>query len=88
MQNMTAFFQKNKKSVLTVLGLVVVLVLVKQIFFKPAVISVVGTASMTAKPARVEMLVTKVDSNPDPVLAIAAGENGVKNRKLQILHPK
>lgn len=53
------------------------LVVAKMVFFKSAVISVVGTGQVTATPDKVEMLVTKVDSNPDPVLAINAGESSI-----------
>ena len=75
--NATTFFNKNKKVILTILVILGALVLVKTVFFRPAVISVVGVGKLTAKPAKVEMLVTKVDSNPDPILAILAGEESV-----------
>ncbi|MBT3249640.1 MAG: SIMPL domain-containing protein [Candidatus Pacebacteria bacterium] len=77
MQTLTNFFNQYKKIILTTLVVIGSLFLVKAIFFKPAVISVVGTGSLTAKPDQVEMLVTKVDSNPDPVLAIMAGEESI-----------
>lgn len=75
---LNGFFQ-NKKLLWTILAVVGGLVLIKTIFFKPAVISVVGTGEMTAKPAQVEMLVTKVDSNPDPVVAINVGEESISD---------
>jgi uncharacterized protein len=77
MQNLTVFFSKNKKTIWTTLLIFGVAIVVKTIFFKSAVISVVGTGRLTAKPDQVEMLVTKVDSNPDPVLAIMAGEESI-----------
>lgn len=77
MQNLTVFFTKHKKLILTLLVVVGTAWAVKAIFFKPAVISVIGTGRLTAKPDQVEMLVTKVDSNPDPVLAIMAGEESI-----------
>lgn len=78
-QNLTTFYYKNKKLITTILIVLGALFLVKTVFFKPAVISVIGTGHLTAKPAQVEMLVTKVDSNPDPVLAIMAGEESIIN---------
>ncbi len=71
------FFNQYKKIIITVLVVISVGLLAKNIFFRPAVISVVGTGKLTAKPAQVEMLVTKVDSNPDPILAIMAGEESI-----------
>lgn len=77
LQNTKFYFAKYKKILLSLLVIVGGLLLIKTLFFKPAVISVVGTGTLTAKPAKVEMLVTKVDSNPDPVLAILAGEESI-----------
>lgn len=76
-KNFKAIFQKNKNVLFTILIVFAALLLVKQVFFKPAVISVVGTGRLTAKPAQVEMLVTQVDSNPDPVVAVSNGENSI-----------
>lgn len=78
-QNSTAFFNKNRKLISTVLAFLGVVVFIRTVFFKPAIISVVGTGVLTAKPVQVEMLVTKVDSNPDSVLAIMAGEESINN---------
>lgn len=77
MTKVIAFFQKNKKLIFTFLIIFGAVWLIKLVFFKPAVISVVGVGTLTARPAKVEMLVTKVDSNPDPVLAIMAGEESI-----------
>ncbi len=77
MQNTTAFFHNHKKAISIVLAILGAIVLIKMIFFKSAVISVIGTGRLTAKPDKVEMLVTRVDSNPDPILAIMAGEESV-----------
>lgn len=71
------FFRSNAKAILIVSSLVIIVVLVKLIFFRPTVISVIGTGRLTAKPAKVEMLVTQVDSNPDPVIAIIDGEESI-----------
>lgn len=72
-----SFFKKHKALVISILSLIALLVAVKMIFFKPAVISVVGTGRLTAKPDQVEMLITRVDSNPDPILAINNGEDSI-----------
>ena len=77
LQNAVDFFTNNKKVIVKVLVFLVAAFFIKATFFKPAIISVVGTGRLTAKPAQVEMLVTKVDSNPDPVLAIIAGEESI-----------
>ena len=76
-QKVKAIFQKNKKFIVPILIVIGALFLVKQIFFRPAVIAVVGTGRLTAKPAKVEMLVTQVDSNPDPVVAVSNSENSI-----------
>lgn len=78
-QGLNTFFYAHKKLIMAILVVFGALFLVKTVFFKPAVISVIGTGHLTAKPAQVEMLVTKVDSNPDPVLAILAGEESIIN---------
>ena len=77
MTQVRSFWQKNKKW-LTIAGVVLVaLFLIKIVFFQSAVISVVGTGEVTATPAQVEMLVTRVDSNPDPVVAIMNAEESI-----------
>ncbi len=48
--NATTFFNKNKKVILTILVILGALILVKTVFFRPAVISVVGVGKLTAKP--------------------------------------
>ena len=77
MTSLFSFIQKNKKIISTFIIIFGAAWLIKLVFFKPAVISVVGVGTLTAKPAKVEMLVTKVDSNPDPVLAIMAAEESI-----------
>lgn len=77
MQTLINFFYKYKPVIISVAVVLGSLLLIKALFFKSAVISVVGTGTLTAKPSQVEMLVTKVDSNPDPVLAILAGEESI-----------
>ena len=77
MTSLFSFIQKNKKIISTFIIIFGAAWLIKLVFFKPAVISVVGVGTLTAKPAKGEMLVTKVDSNPDPVLAIMAAEESI-----------
>jgi len=50
----------------------------KQLFFKPAVITVIGQGKLSVTPAKVEMTVTRVDSSIDPVVAVNQGENSTK----------
>ena len=76
-QKITALFQGRKNLLVNILLVIGVLFLVKQFFFRPAVIAVVGTGRLTAKPAKVEMLVTQVDSNPDPVVAVSNSEKSI-----------
>ena len=76
-QRIKTLFQKNKNFFVTALLIIGALFLVKQIFFRSAVITVVGTGRLTAKPSKVEMLVTQVDSNPDPIVAVSNSENSI-----------
>jgi uncharacterized protein YggE len=77
-QKFKSFFQTNKNRFIAVFIIVGTLFLLKQIFFQSALISVVGTGRLTAKPEKVEMLVTQVDSNPDPVIAVSNSEKSIE----------
>lgn len=76
-QKIKSFFQTNKSIFFTIFAVLGALFLIKQIFFKSALISVVGTGRLTVKPEKVEMLVTQVDSNPDPVVAVSNSERSI-----------
>jgi uncharacterized protein YggE len=78
MQNLSAFFQRYKKIIISLLLILGGAFLLKQLFFQSAVISVVGEASIKASPAQVEMLVTRVDSDANPVAAVASGDASVE----------
>lgn len=73
------FLQKNKKTLGILVAIVVALFFINKFFADPAVITVVGTGRLTAKPAKVEMLVTQVDSNPDPMVAVSSSEQSIEN---------
>lgn len=72
------FFSTYRKQILIGLGALLALLLVKQVFAKPAVITVVGSGKLQVPPAKVEMMVTRVDSSIDPVVAINQGESNTK----------
>lgn len=69
---------RYKKIMLVVFGGVALFYLLQQFFFKPAVITVVGTGKLQVAPAKVEMTVSRVDSSVDPVVAVNQGENNTK----------
>ncbi len=73
------FLQKNKKTLGILAAIVVALFFINKFFADPAVITVVGTGRLTAKPEKVEMLVTQVDSNPDPMVAVSSSEQSIEN---------
>lgn len=72
------FLAKNKKMVISLISLALVLFLAKQLFFQPAAITVIGNGKLQVAPAKVEMTITRVDSSVDPVVAVNQGENNVK----------
>ena len=47
-------------------------------FVSKAMITVVGTGKLQVVPAKVEMIVSRVDSSVDPVVAVNQGENNTK----------
>lgn len=51
--------------------------LLKTVVFPPTAISVLGVGELSAAPASVEMLVTRVDSNPDTVVAVSQSEDSM-----------
>lgn len=72
------FFSRYKKALLTLLAFAAVFFLIKQFFFQSASITVVGNGKLQVAPAKVEMVVTRVDSSVDPVVAVNQGENNTK----------
>ena len=72
------FFSMHKKNLLIAGVVVLALFLARQFFFKPAVITVVGSGKLQVVPAKIEMTVTRVDSSADPVVAVNQGENNTK----------
>lgn len=88
-QNNSYIPQKNKqklylqlgdlfsKPIIWLIGVVLVGLVVREVFFKPAVISVTGIGRVKAEPVQVEMIVTRVDSDADPVMAVVSGEDSI-----------
>lgn len=73
-----AFLVRYKLLLVLLGGLALVWLVLKPLFFKPAVITVVGTGKLEVTPAKVEMTVTRVDSSVDPVVAVNQGETNTK----------
>lgn len=67
-----------KKPLLIVLAVIAAFLLLRPVFFKPAVITVVGQGKLSIAPAKVEMTVSRVDSSVDPVVAVNQGETSVQ----------
>lgn len=67
-----------KKPLLVVLAVVAAFLLLRPVFFKPAVITVVGQGKLAIAPAKVEMTVSRVDSSVDPVVAVNQGETSTQ----------
>ena len=65
----------SKPWLITIVLLLALVWLVKNLFFSSTAISVVGVGEMSVEPAAVEMLITRVDSNPDPVVAVSQSED-------------
>ncbi len=65
------------KPLLWLIGVILVGFVVRELFFKPAMISVIGTGRVKAEPAQVEMIVSRIDSDSDPVMALVSGEENV-----------
>lgn len=78
LEKVSNFYVNHKKSIMTVGAVLVGLLVIKQLFFQPAVITVVGSGKLQVAPAKVEMTVTRVDSSVDPVVAVNQGENNTK----------
>lgn len=76
-QRLLWWSQQNSKLLLNLGGILVAGLILKNLFFQPAVITVAGTGELSVTPDKVEMLVTRVDSNPDPVVVIVNGEDSV-----------
>lgn len=78
LEKISNFYASHKKAIMIVGAVLVGLILIKQLFFKPAVITVIGSGKLQVTPATVEMTVTRVDSSIDPVVAVNQGENNTK----------
>ncbi len=72
------FLTRYKKPILLTVLVLAAFLLLKPLFFKPAVITVIGRGKLSVAPAKVEMTVTRVDSSVDPVVAVNQGENSTK----------
>jgi uncharacterized protein len=73
------FFIKQQRPALILLAILLALFwLVKTLFFAPTVISVIGSGEIQVVPGSVEMLVTRIDSNPDPRTAVNQAETSVE----------
>jgi len=72
------YWLKKYQSWLILLAVILAIFwLIKTVIFPPTAISVLGTGELSVEPASVEMLVTRVDSNPDTVVAVSQSEDSV-----------
>jgi uncharacterized protein YggE len=78
LEKISNYYLSHKKPLLTAAALIIALLLLKQLFFQPAIITVIGSGKLQVAPAKVEMTVTRVDSSVDPVVAVNQGENNTK----------
>ena len=76
---LASFFARHQKNLVLALLALAAFLILRQIFFQPATITVIGTGKVAAMPAKVEMTVTRVDSSIDPIVAVNQGEDNTKN---------
>jgi uncharacterized protein YggE len=73
-----SFFMKHKKLFLLAVLFFLLTFFLTRVILKPATVVVIGKGSLSAATATVEMTVSRVDSSPDPIVAINQGENNTK----------